>query len=206
MSDEDAQNTIQLDTLSLDQLQQLQQREERRMQGLTTQYAELRSLAARLHQSAVAVKDVTAKEGDEDATGKKDMFIPLTESVYIPGKVQLLQPDEKDLMVELGTGYFVEKTSKQTLEYLDRKIKIVDGNSDNGAFVLFVLDEAGVFVQLFYYFNLTSFPHSKFLWKVTQAVQATRQNLEAISMAARGKMLEIQARQQGRMHRAGEGS
>ena len=125
--------TIQLDTMSLDQLQQLQQREEIRLQGLSNRYAELRTLAARLQQSALAVQDLTAKEDDTNAPESVDVFIPLTESVYIPGKVQLLQPESKDLMVELGTGYYVEKSSKQTLEYLDRKKKIVDANSDNGA-------------------------------------------------------------------------
>ena len=136
MSDDNpssSNGTIQLDTMSLDQLQQLQQREEIRLQGLTNRYGELRTLAARLQQSALAVKDLTAKEDATDTPAKMDVFIPLTESVYIPGKVQLLQPESKDLMVELGTGYYVEKSSKQTLEYLDRKKKIVDANSDNGA-------------------------------------------------------------------------
>lgn len=40
-------------------------------------------------------------------------------------------------------------------------------------------------------------PYTLRLHKVTQAIQATRQNLESITMAMRGKMIEIQARQQG---------
>lgn len=32
---------------------------------------------------------------------------------------------------------------------------------------------------------------------VTQAIQATRQNMESIAIAMRGKFIEIQARQQG---------
>jgi hypothetical protein len=32
---------------------------------------------------------------------------------------------------------------------------------------------------------------------VTQALQATRQNMESITIAMRGKLIEIQARQQG---------
>jgi hypothetical protein len=34
---------------------------------------------------------------------------------------------------------------------------------------------------------------------VTQAIQTTRQNLDSITMAVRGKMVEIQARRQGAM-------
>lgn len=33
-------------------------------------------------------------------------------------------------------------------------------------------------------------------------VQATRQNMDSIAQAMRGKLLEIQARQQGQRHRA----
>lgn len=42
---------------------------------------------------------------------------------------------------------------------------------------------------------------------VTQAIQTTRQNLESVAMAMRGKIMEIQARQQGaRTMRAEAGS
>ena len=144
--DEGSNKAIQLDTMSLDQLQQLQQREENRMQALTNRYAQLRSAAARLLQSAGAVQDLEepAKKQDSsssstdaaaaasDDCATKDVFVPLTDSVYVPGKIRLLQPDAKDLLVELGTGYFVEKSSKETLEYIDRKLKLVDDNSANG--------------------------------------------------------------------------
>jgi len=142
--DEGGNKAIQLDTMSLDQLQQLQQREENRMQALTNRYAQLRSAAARLLSSAGAVQDLEEppKEQDSSSTdapaaasddcATKDVFVPLTDSVYVPGKIRLLQPDAKDLLVELGTGYFVEKSSKETLEYIDRKLKLVDDNSANG--------------------------------------------------------------------------
>jgi hypothetical protein len=37
------------------------------------------------------------------------------------------------------------------------------------------------------------------LLSVTQVIQATRQNLDSIAMAVRGKLIEIQARRQGAM-------
>lgn len=37
----------------------------------------------------------------------------------------------------------------------------------------------------------------KYFAVVTQAIQATRQNMESIAIAMRGKFIEIQARQQG---------
>lgn len=54
-------------------------------------------------------------------------MVPLTESLYVPGKLK----DPSKVMVELGTGYYVEKNMKQALEFIDRKNRLVDANSEN---------------------------------------------------------------------------
>ncbi len=55
-------------------------------------------------------------------------MVPLTESVYVPELI--LEPNK--LLVEMGTGrFYVEKTSKDTTAFLDRKLKLVDANSEN---------------------------------------------------------------------------
>jgi prefoldin alpha subunit len=140
-SEEQQQNTIQLDQMSLDQLDQLKQREESRMQALTGRYAQLRQAAARLAASQMAVQELQESITTASNDGKDycDVFVPLTESVYVPGKVKLgsnnstnSDPSYHQLLVELGTGYFVEKSPNDTVEYLNRKIRLVDTNSNNG--------------------------------------------------------------------------
>jgi prefoldin alpha subunit len=69
--------------------------------------------------------------------------------------------------VDIGTGFYVETTSTQTLEFLTRKLQLVDTNADH----------------------------------VTHAVQTLQTNLSSIHQAMQGKLLEIQARQQGQRHR-----
>lgn len=54
-------------------------------------------------------------------------MIPLTESLYAPGKI--VEPNK--VLVELGAGFFVEKSAKDALKVLERKGKVVDANSDN---------------------------------------------------------------------------
>lgn len=54
-------------------------------------------------------------------------MIPLTESLYAPGKI--VDPDK--ILVELGAGFFVEKTTEDAVKVLDRKFKMVDKNSEN---------------------------------------------------------------------------
>lgn len=62
----------------------------------------------------------------------KQIMVPLTESVYVPGKIK----DPNKLLIELGTGYFAEKSSKETLAYLDRKSRLVSANSENVSTVI----------------------------------------------------------------------
>lgn len=159
---EETQQGINLDALSLDQLDQVKQQEEGRLQALTARYSQLRSAAARLNAAQIAVLEFgPALEG-------KEIMVPLTASLYVPGKVK----DATKLMVELGTGFFVEKSPKDTTAFLERKLKIVDANAEN----------------------------------VTNVIQVTRQNLESVSMAMQGKMMEIRARQEGIQQKNRDGS
>ncbi len=54
-------------------------------------------------------------------------MIPLTESLYAPGKIV----DPNKILVELGAGFFVEKSANDALKVLERKYKVVDKNSEN---------------------------------------------------------------------------
>jgi prefoldin subunit 5 len=189
---------IQLDTMSLEQLNTIKQREEQRLQALTQRYSVLRQAAARIAASKTAVQELYSVNDDDDNnndddTSKakenlnstddkkinydekremdgavveldsdpssasasaatkskpflmKDVFIPLTESVYVPGKIKVCrkaatvasksdddEAAEEPLLIELGTGYFVEQSSVATIEYLQRKLQLVDANSENG--------------------------------------------------------------------------
>jgi prefoldin alpha subunit len=123
---EDTSNTIDLDSMSLDQLNQVKQQEEQRLQALTNRYAQLRAIAARFNASQQAVSEISpAMEG-------KPVMVPLTESLYVPGKLR--EPNK--LLVDIGTGFYVEKNTKDTAAFLERKIKLVDANSDNIAKVI----------------------------------------------------------------------
>lgn len=114
-------NTINLDEMSLEELNQLKQQEENRFSSLMTRFQQFRGAAARLNASMSAVSEITpASEG-------KEVLVPLTESVYVPGKLR----DPNKFLVELGTGFYAEKSSKETKGFLERKLKIVDANSEN---------------------------------------------------------------------------
>jgi prefoldin alpha subunit len=125
MSDDNAPQTINLDTLSLEQLNGMKQSEENRLNALTARYAQLRAAAARLHASQNAIGEIS--DGSSGSSASKEVMVPLTESVYVPGTLM----EKEKLLVEIGTGFYVEKTPKDTNAFLERKLKIVDMNSEN---------------------------------------------------------------------------
>merc|ERR1712038_124161 len=53
--------------------------------------------------------------------GGKDILVPLTGSMYVPGKLS----DSVKVIVEIGTGYYVEKDVPATREYFAGKVKYV---------------------------------------------------------------------------------
>ena len=56
----------------------------------------------------------------------KEVLVPLTGSMYVPGI--LSQPDK--VIVDIGTGYYVEKESTAAQQYFERKVKFVTENME----------------------------------------------------------------------------
>ena len=114
-------NTIDLDTMPLDQLNQVKQATEQQLQAISQHYSTLRHSATKFQMAKTALSSISpAHDG-------KDILIPLTESLYVPGKIR----DPSKVMVELGTGFYAEKNVKDAHAFLDRKTKLVDANSEN---------------------------------------------------------------------------
>merc|ERR1719414_802591 len=56
----------------------------------------------------------------------KDILVPLTGSMYVPG---VLVESEK-VLVDIGTGYYIEKDTKSAKDYFSRKVKFVTENME----------------------------------------------------------------------------
>jgi prefoldin alpha subunit len=146
-----------IDAMSLEQLNGLKQQQEARLEAFTSQYHQLRAASSRIVAARTSLSEMPTSSNGEG--GGREIMIPLTESLYAPGRI--VEPNK--ILVELGAGFFVEKSVKDAIKVLERKGKLVDANSDN----------------------------------VLTAVEASSRNVKACQQAMQGKMLEIQARQQG---------
>merc|ERR1719283_797548 len=60
-----------------------------------------------------------------ESNHKKETLLPLTDSLYVPG---YLHTDK--VMVDLGVGYFAERTPKEAQQYFERKVKFVQKRID----------------------------------------------------------------------------
>lgn len=49
------------------------------------------------------------------------MLVPLTNSLYVPGVIT----NKDHFVVDIGTGYYVEKSADKTQDFLTRKIELV---------------------------------------------------------------------------------
>lgn len=116
-----AGNELDISTLSLDQLNNLKQSHENELNQLSARHGDLKQAEGRFRQSSDALSAI--KKEDE---GKK-MLVPLTQSLYVPGV--LIDTDK--LLVELGTGYYLEKSQKGAAEMIDRKIALVSTNAQS---------------------------------------------------------------------------
>ena len=56
----------------------------------------------------------------------KEIMVPLTSSLYVPGVLS----DDKNVLIEAGAGYFIERPISKALEYLDRKQKTLQDSAN----------------------------------------------------------------------------
>ena len=55
----------------------------------------------------------------------REVMVPLTSSLYVPGVME----DNTNVLVEVGAGYFIEKTTVDASSYCERKIKSLTESS-----------------------------------------------------------------------------
>jgi prefoldin alpha subunit len=106
---------IDLSTLDGRELAGLQEQLDAEVQNLTQSAMTLQRAAGGFGKSGRAIEQLAQqKEGQA-------MLVPVTSSLYVNGTV--MNPDK--VLVDIGTGYFVESTSEQGVEYCKRKVNFL---------------------------------------------------------------------------------
>lgn len=95
------------------QLQELGKAIEEEVRQLSTHFQQLVGAVRKFNESKTALAYM-----ETNAQGK-EIMVPLTSSLYVPGRMD----DNNHVLIEVGAGYFIEKDIRQALEYCDRKSK-----------------------------------------------------------------------------------
>ncbi|KAE9377172.1 Prefoldin alpha subunit [Stipitochalara longipes BDJ] len=111
--------TIDLATLTTAQLSQVKKQLDDELEHLTNSFTQLRAAQAKFRECLRSIASgVTPKiEG-------KPILVPLTTSLYVPGT--LADPD--NVIVDVGTGFYVEKSTKDATKFYEAKVEELGAN------------------------------------------------------------------------------
>lgn len=112
---------INLVDLSLEQLSSLRQQLEQELKQLTTSFGGLREAQARFKESKEALQSLN------ESNLNKEILVPLTASMFVPGKLS----NVNQVLVDIGTGYFVEQPVDDAKQFMERKVSFLQTNTDS---------------------------------------------------------------------------
>ena len=106
--------------LNVEQLSYLKGSHEQEIGEISSNWQTLKTAQSKLLNSRSCLNIVGAKDS-------REIMVPLTESLYVPGTIV----DSNKVLMDIGTGYFVEKSVPKAQELVDRKLKMVSTNADH---------------------------------------------------------------------------
>ncbi|KAG6902149.1 hypothetical protein C0995_003906 [Termitomyces sp. Mi166 len=110
--------TVNVNDLDVAQLADVRKQLEDELNHLTNSFAQLKQAQAKFKACMENVREVKPENAD------KTILVPLTNSLYVPGKLS----DLDHVIVDIGTGYYVEKTRPQALKHYSEKVQYIHAN------------------------------------------------------------------------------
>jgi len=106
-------NVINLMALAPQQLAQLKQQVEQELQFYQDAIIQLKEVQMKMQESNNCLKSLDPK--------KKEMLVPVTGSMFVKGELE----DAENVWIDVGTGYYVEKTIAEAQDYFKRKVEFL---------------------------------------------------------------------------------
>ncbi|KAK2750341.1 subunit of tubulin prefoldin [Myotisia sp. PD_48] len=113
---------VDIATLTVPQLRSLQSRLSSELEHLTTSHTKLRSAQSKFRECIRSINDGIVSK--QPAAASNEIFIPLTNSLYVKGKLT----DREKVLVDVGTGFYVEKTTSKAVEFYNAKVEDLGSN------------------------------------------------------------------------------
>ncbi|KMZ71115.1 putative prefoldin subunit 5 [Zostera marina] len=120
MSTASREMVAEMEKMSIEQLKAVKEQSDMEVGLLQDSVNNIRTAATRLEKASAALQDLSLHP-----QGKK-MLVPLTSSLYVSGTLD----DADKVLIDVGTGYFIEKTMHDGRDYCERKINLLKSNYD----------------------------------------------------------------------------
>jgi len=120
LTQKDGMQAVDLTKLNLMQLTQFKNGLDTDVQFYQESIQNLKHAQTKFHESGESMARLTSENAG------KDILVPLTGSMYVPGTLV----DCEKVVVDVGTGYYVEKDIKDAKDYFSRKVKFVTENME----------------------------------------------------------------------------
>ena len=105
---------VEITSLPVPQLQELKTQLDAELTHLSNSFQSLRTAQSKFRDCLVSIAN-----GISASTAEKPLLVPLTSSLYVPGKLT----DHEHVLVDVGTGFFVEKDISGAKDFYERKVK-----------------------------------------------------------------------------------
>ena len=105
---------VEITSLPVPQLQELKQQLDRELEHLTTSFQSLRTAQSKFSD---CIKSIA--QGVNPSTADRPLLVPLTSSLYVPGRLT----SSTHVLIDIGTGFFVEKSTEDATDFYKRKVK-----------------------------------------------------------------------------------
>jgi len=111
---------IDISKLPLEQVGNILKQLDEETQYLQNSITQLKMVSSKFQDSSTSLQNFKPEnEG-------KDIFIPLTSSLYVPGTLS----NVNSVLIDIGTGYYFEKTISGAQDYISRRTKDLAGKID----------------------------------------------------------------------------
>lgn len=111
---------IDLTQLTVQQLQEIRKQLDQELEHLSNSHMALRQAKAKFISCMASIKTTVT-----DANDGKAILVPLTSSLYVPGHI-CTNPGK--VIVDIGTGYYIEKTASDATKFYTSKIASLEVN------------------------------------------------------------------------------
>ncbi|VDI28249.1 prefoldin subunit 5-like isoform X1 [Mytilus edulis] len=110
-----ATQQIDIAQLPIEQLNQLAKQLDQEIELFSSSMNQLKHAQNKFVESQESLNKISPE------SLSKDILVPLTGSIYVPGQLS----DVQNVMVDIGTGYYVDMDVKKGKEHFKRKIEYI---------------------------------------------------------------------------------